>query len=61
MKVVATEVDSDSISRTGESILALELWPLLTVQSDLTLRLSKGVLAHTLVRPVVPGIDVVDG
>ena len=33
----------------------------LTVQSDLSLRLPEGVLADTLVGPVVPGIDGQDG
>ena len=33
----------------------------LTVQSDLALCLPQGVLADTLVRPEVPGIDGLDG
>ena len=33
----------------------------LTVQSDLTLGLPKGVLAHTLIGPEVPSIDGLDG
>ena len=54
-------MDSDTISKQRRVRLNLGLWPPLTVQSDLTLRLSQGVLAHTLVRPVVSGVDVVDG
>ena len=33
----------------------------LTVQSDLSLRLSKRVLTNTLVSPVIPRIDLGDG
>ena len=60
--MVATDVDSDTISREWEwELLYWLLTVSLTVQSDLSLSLPQGVLAHTLVRPVVPAVDVVDG